>query len=162
MLINWVGYRSGLRDAVEAVWPEITAAGGGFIWTRAAIERVALEDLTTDPDSDGTTAIIQPTTPTFSDEWSGLTNQAYLIETLFHYVRRRPNTAEDMEELVEGKLQQLAERLLYTRLSIGQVVRVNEIDATEGNLINSILLDKNKAFYGGTLSASLLVGHGRS
>lgn len=155
---DFTSYRAGLRQMINIVWPEIArAAGGGGIFTRSRIEMVALEDLR-DDDEIAATAIIQQGPATYSPEW-GLTNQSYEIATLIHYIRRR-DMVTDMEEFIEARLQHLAEYLLYTGPPIGQCLEVTGLDVTEGSSINALLLEKNKAYFGGTLSARMLVGHG--
>jgi hypothetical protein len=131
-------------------------AGGGGVWTRARIELVALEDLRSD-NAVATTAILQPGTYREQPELTGIANQVYAIETMIHYVRRR-DMVLDMEEFVEQRLAQLADYLLHNALPLGQCIDVLEIDALEGNLLNSLLLEKNKAYYGGTLTALFEVG----
>lgn len=156
--LDLTSYRGGLRQMLNTVWPEIArGAGGGGIWTVPRIQQVALEDMR-DDEAITTTAIIQQAAPTYTAEW-GLTNQSYEIETLFHYVRRRDETT-DLEEFIETRLLQLEQYLLYTGPPLGQCLAVTGIDVTEGNGINALLLDKNKAYFGGTLSARMLVGHG--
>lgn len=150
---DFVSFRAGQRQMVGTVWPEmIRSAGGGGVFTRSRVEEVAFEEL------DVPLAVIQPGAPTYSAEW-GITNQSYTVETMFHYVKRR-DLVTDLEEFVEARLQRLAEYLLYTGPPIGQCLEVTMIDATEGNQINAILLEKNMSHFGGTLSARLLVGHG--
>lgn len=155
---DFLSYRAGLRQMLGAVWAEIArGSGGGGVWTVPRIQQVALEDLR-DDEAITTVAIIQQAPPTYTPEW-GITNQSYVIETLFHFVRRRDMTT-DLEEFIEARLQQLAQYLLYTGPPIGQCLAVTGIDVTEGNAANALLLEKNKAYFGGTLAAQMLVGHG--
>ncbi len=158
-MVDWVGYRAALRNAVVAALPEVQNADGGGIWTRPGIERVALEDVVTDlPAAVATTVIIQTAPPLVATELVGIANHVWDVEHMFHYVRRRPNSAEDMEEYVEGRLAALQQQLLHVELAVGQVIDVTGIDVSEGNLINAVLLDKNKAYYGGTLTVMCQVG----
>lgn len=158
--LNLTTYRAGLRQMLGSVWPEIDRnLGGGGIFTAARIKQVSLEDIRTDQDTAiTTTAIIEQAQPTRAEEWSGLTNQIYSVETQFHYVRRRDMTT-DLEEFVEARLLALEQYLLYTGPPFGQCLRVEGIDALDSNTINAMLLEKNKAYYGGTLTAVMLVGH---
>lgn len=159
MAVDWQVYRAGQRQIINTVWPEVDRDfGGGGIWTVARLQQVALEDLRDDEEITAT-AILQPGTYRRSEEYSGLTNQAYEILTRYHYIRRRDMTT-DMEEFVEGRLSDLAQYLLYEPLPMGQCIAVVGIDALEGNDVNLLLLEKNKAYYGGTLTARMLAGHG--
>jgi hypothetical protein len=159
MAFDFVSYRTGLRQVVGAVLPEVLAtAGGGGIWTRPRVEQVPFEDIAVPM------VVIQPTAPRESAEWSGLTGQAYEIETFFHYVLRR-DLVTDAEEVVEAKLAALADYLLYhtvAGLPKGQCLGVSALDAQEGNEVNRILLEKNLPYYGGTLTALLLAGRNPS
>jgi hypothetical protein len=65
----------------------------------------------------------------------------------------------DLEEFIEAKLLVLEQYLLYTGPTLGQCLAVTGLDVTEGNAANALLLDKNKAYFGGTLAARMLVGH---
>jgi len=155
MPFDFVSYRTGLRAVIDSVWPEVlpSLAGGG-VWTRARVEEVAFEEIAVPM------AVIQPGTSRESAEWSGLTGQAYEIETMFHYVRRR-DLVTDIEEFVEARLTALADYLLYhsaAGIPKGQCLAVTALDALEANEVNAILLEKNLPYYGGTLTATLLAG----
>lgn len=159
MAVDWIPYRTGMRAVINIVWPEVGRnLGGGGIFTLARLQQVNFDDLRND-DEITTTAVLQPATYRRSEQFSGLTNQAYEILTRFHYVRRRDSTT-DMEEFVEGRLSALAEYLLYETLPAGQCLQVVGLDALEGNAINAVLLEKNREYYGGTLTAVMLTGHG--
>lgn len=160
---DFASYRADLREIVNTVWPEVDRdAGGGGIWTVARIELVALEDLR-DDEQIATTAIIQPMPALMQPERTGIGNQVYSIETMFHYVRRRDMTL-DLEEFCEARLQALASYLLDTGLPLhgfqplGQCIDVLGIDATEANPANLILLEKNKAYFAASLTALMEVG----
>jgi hypothetical protein len=155
--LDLTSYRAGLRQMLNTVWPEIDRdAGGGGIWTVPRIQLVALEDVRSD-DAITTVAIIQQEPAAYTPEW-GITNQSYEIPTMFHYVRRR-DMDTDLEEFIEAKLLVLEQYLLYTGPTLGQCLAVTGLDVTEGNAANALLLDKNKAYFGGTLAARMLVGH---
>lgn len=164
--LDLIAYRGALRTMVGAAWPEVLPAsdGGGGIWTVPRVEQTAFGDWVADTLDAGTgsgqvvAAFVQQEVPTRSPDWSGLTNQVYSIETSFHYIMRR-DLDTDLEELVEARLLALSQMLLYIGPSIGQCLAVTGIDVGEANDIGRILLEKNMAFYGGTLSATMLVGH---
>lgn len=160
---DFASYRADLRQVVNTVWSEVArSAGGGGVWTVSRIELVALEDLR-DDDAITATAIIQPMPAVMQPERTGISNQVYSIETLFHYVRRRDMTT-DLEEYVEARLVALSQYLLRTGLPLhgfqplGQCIDVLGIDATETNPANLIILEKNKAYFAGSLTALMEVG----
>lgn len=157
MAINWTSYRAGLRAVINQVWPEVDRdAGGGGIWTVPRIEQVALEDLRSD-EAITTAAVIQESPPVVTDERVGIANQAYSVETRIHYVRRR-DMVTDMEEFILARLVDMEQYLLHNALPLGQVIDVTGLDASEGNVINAILLEKNKSYFGGTLTAMIEIG----
>lgn len=158
MAINWTSYRAGLRSVINTVWPEVDrAAGGGGIFTVPRIEMVALEDLTQDADAIATTAVIQEAAPAATDDRTGIANQIYSLDTRIHFIRRR-DMVTDMEEFVLARLVDLEQYLLHNELPLGQVIDVIGIDASEGNAVNAILLEKNKSYFGGTLSLLIELG----
>src|SRR3990172_5480585 len=159
---DFASYRADLRQVVGAVWPEVLrGAGGGGVFTVARIELIALEDLRDEAEITAT-AIIQPMSYVANPELSGIANQIYSIETMFHYVRRRDELT-DLEEFVEARLQALASYLLDTGLPshggfpLGQCIDVVGIDAMESNPANLLILEKNKAYFAGTLTALMEV-----
>lgn len=160
---DFTSYRADLRQIVNTVWPEVDRdAGGGGIWTVPRVELVALEDIR-DDEQITTTAIIQQMPALAQPERTGIANQVYQIETMFHYVRRRDQTS-DLEEFCEARLQALASYLLDTGFPLhgfaplGQCIDVTGIDASEANPANLIILEKNKAYFAATLTALMEVG----
>lgn len=157
MAINWSSYRAGLRTVINQVWPEIArGSGGGGVWTVPRIQQVALEDLR-DDEAITTVAIVQEAAPVVSDDRTGIANQVYQVDTSLHYIRRRDEVT-DMEEFVLARLVDMEQYLLHNDLPVGQVIDVTGMDASESNAMNALLLDKNKAYFGGTLSVMIEVG----
>jgi len=156
--MDWVTFRSAIRDAVEDAWPEVTASSGGFIWSGPAIERVSLEDLTEDEEDATPTAIVQMSAPRVATELVGIANHVWEVDLLVHYLRRRDNTATDWEEFLEGRLVTLQSQLLHTPLMVGQVIDVTSLDVSEMNPLMALLLDKNKPFVAGSLGVLCEVG----
>jgi hypothetical protein len=156
--MNWASFRTALRDVVEDAWPEVTASGGGFIWTGPNIERVALEDLTEDDDDLTPTAVVQMLAPQVATEMVGIANHVWSVDLFIHYLRRRDNTATDWEEYLSERLAALQSLLLHTELAVGQVIDVTSLDVSEGNPLMALILDKNKPWVAGSLGVACEVG----
>jgi len=152
MAFDWAGFETGVRAAVGAVWPEtLPGPGGGGVWTVTRIERFPLENVT------APFAVIQFSPARDSNEWSGITNQAYEIETSIFYVTAI-NLSTHVELTVRGRLEDLEDALLATGITPGQVWRVTGQDTSELNAANAILLTKNKALFAGALYVTLIAG----
>jgi len=158
MAVNWPSFRAGLRRACELTWPETQRdQGGGGIITVPRLDLIALEDLPPSADAIATLAVIQTAPPQVQPELTGIANHFWSVEVLFHYVRRR-DMVTDMEEFAEGRLAALQEYLLHTALAVGQCIDVVSLDVSETNPANAIILEKNKAYYAGSLGAVFEVG----
>lgn len=165
--MDLIAYRADLRFVVAQVWPEVLpGVSGGGVWTVPRIEQVALEDVGDEDDAATSafpTAIIQSLPLVMQPERTGIANQVYSIETLFHYLRRR-DMVTDLEEFIEARLRDLAAYLLDTGLPLhgfaptGQCIDVLALDVSETNPANQILLDKNKGYFAGSLTALMEVG----
>lgn len=151
-MIDWTAYRTSLRAAVGAVWPEVLPDnGGGGIETHAQAERIPLEA------TDAPFAAILLPAAVRSEEWSGLTNDAFLQDVTFCYVARLDQVT-DMEEHVAERCRTLERFLRGTGLSHGQFLWAISQDAGAENAVNAVILDKQKPFHAGALTARILVG----
>ena len=120
------------------------------IWTVARIERESLEGISLP------FASIDYGTAEGTDEY-GITNQAYLIDTTIYYVLH-VDQVNDYEEVDAAKAEALEDYLLTTGLSTGQVIRVTAQDVTPNDRVAALILDKQKPYYAGCVTAQILVG----
>lgn len=156
--MNWASFRAALADAIETAWPEVTAGGGGFIWTGPTIARVVIDDLV-DDDADVTpTVVIQQLPATVATELVGIGNHVWSVELFVYYLQRRDNTATDWEETLAAKLVLLQDRLLHTELTVGQVIDVTSLDVSEQNVVMAMILEKQKPWVAGSLGVLCEVG----
>lgn len=143
-----------MRAAIGAVWPEVLpGGGGGGIGTGPHMIGTPLEDM------EPPFAVVAYGEARVSEEWGGITNQAYLIDAVIYYVLQRDLTT-DAEEAVAAKLEALEDALLTSGVTVGQVIDVTGQDVSEGNAINLLILDKQKPFFAGGLGVQFLVGEG--
>lgn len=151
MPFPWTTFRTGVRTAIGAAWPEVLpGASGGGIPTVGRIERLSLEGIRLP------FASVDYGTAEETDEY-GITNQSYLINTGIYYVIHI-DQSNDYEEVVAAKLETLEDYLLTTGLPTGQVIRVTVQDVTPNDRVAMLILDKQKPFYAGAVTAQALVG----
>lgn len=113
-------------------------------------ERVSLENMTPP-----FAVMIMP--PAVEDPEWGITNQTYMQDVTFAYVMRL-DLVTDPEEAVAAKAETLEDRLLSVPLTLGQVIRTTVQDPGAENVINALILDKQKPFHAGIVTAQILVG----
>jgi hypothetical protein len=143
-MLSWVAFYDQVRALVLQQWPEV---GTGGIWEAQQLERV---DLSHDQLP---LAVLQRRAARKGD-W-GLGRQEYEVELAIHYVGD-PALTEDV--LRDQKLMPLEQALLRTGIASGTVLEVTELDWSERQEINSILILKELVFSAASITATFLVG----
>ena len=143
---DWSSFWANMRSAIGAVWPEVVPNG---IAKTVRLEMLDFDRLT------APRCVLQPGAARRTD-WA-MTTQDYELTLRVYYVARI-STQEDRAELVEERLEALRDYLIGTGLSKGQVLEVEEIDASETSPINHLLIGQKKPFVGGGLTVRIRVG----
>lgn len=148
MAFGWTAYRTAMRAAVALVWPEAITNG---VWPLARIQRNSFEGIDVPFVSIDYGAALE------SDEWSGITRQAYLIEPVFYYVFQI-DLVTDYEEHAAAKAEALEDYLLANDPAVGQVIDVLAQDVTPDDALMALILDRQKPYFAGAVTAQILVG----
>jgi hypothetical protein len=152
MAFAWTTFRTAMRTAIGTVWADVLpGGGGGGIWPLARIERVSFEGITVP------FASIDYGAAGGSEEWSGVTRQAYLITPTICYVFAI-DTSTDYEEVAAAKAEAMEDYLLATGLTTGQVIDVVAQDVTPDDPLLALILEKAKPYYAGAVVAEIVVG----